>query len=60
MERALFILFSTFRCHELRKKSIQKEKLQPREGNVFARQTSFSVIFVLNKITAPTFQINHI
>ena len=38
-------------------KVVQKEKLQSRERNVCARQTSFSAIFLLNKITAPIFQI---
>ena len=60
MERALFILFSTFRSHKQCKKSVQKEKLQSREGKVCERQTSFSAIFVLNKTMAPIFQIIHI
>ena len=37
--------------------SVQKEKLQSRERNVCARQTSLSAIFLLNKITASIFQI---
>ena len=59
MERAL-IYFFTFRSHERCKKYVQKEKLQSRERNVCTQQTSFSAIFVLNKITAPIFQIIHI
>ena len=41
-------------------KSVQKEKLQSRERNVCARQTSFSVMFLLNKIKALIFQKIHI
>ena len=51
--------FFTFRSHQWCKKSVQKEKLQFREQNVWARQTSFSVIFLFNKTTTPIFQIIH-
>ena len=37
------------------KKFIQIEKLQSRELNVHAWQTSFSVIFLLDKIKVPKF-----
>ena len=37
-----------------------KIKLQFRERYVRARQMSFSAIFLLNKTTAPIFQIIHI
>ena len=60
MERALFIPFFTFRSHQQRKKSVQKDKLQSTERNVSARQTSFSAIFALNKITVTIFQIIYI
>ena len=59
MEKAL-IYFFTIRRHERCKNYVQKEKLQSRERDVCARQTSFSAIFVFNKITAPIFQITHI
>ena len=45
-------LFFTFRSHQRCKMSVQKEKLQSRERNVYARQTSFSAIFLVNKITS--------
>ena len=54
LERALFVLF-TFRSHQHCKKSVQKEKLQSRELNVCAWQTSFSALFLLNKIAVPKF-----
>ena len=61
MERTVFILFFfTFRSHQRCKKSVQNNKLQSREQNVCVRQTSFSSIFLLNKITMPIFQIIHI
>ena len=40
--------------------SIQKEKLQTREQNVCVLQTSFSAIFLSNKITVLIFHIIHI
>ena len=39
---------------------MQKEKLQPRKRNVCVRQTSFSAIFLSNKIIAMIFHIIHI
>ena len=55
LERALFISFLPLNSHRRCKKSLQKEKLQPRELNVCAWQTSFSAIFLLNKIIEPKF-----
>ena len=52
LDGALSVLFFfTFRSHQGRKKSVQKEKLLSRELNACARQTFFSVILLLNKIT---------
>ena len=54
MERALFILFLTFRSHQ------DVENSQSRERHMCARQMSFSAIFVFNKIMVSIFQIIHI
>ena len=58
LEKALF--FFTFRSHQWCWKFVQKEKLQSGELNVCAWQTSFSAIFVLNKIKQSILQITHI
>ena len=50
--------FFIFRSHQRCKKSVQKEKLQSRKLKLCARQTSFSAIFLLDKITAPKFLKN--
>ena len=52
---SLIFSFFTFSSHQRCKKSIQKEKIQYRELNACAWQTSFSAIFLLNKITVPKF-----
>ena len=60
LEEFLIYSFFIFRTYQWCKKSIQKEKLQSREQNVCAQWTSFSAIFILNKIRAPTLQIIHV
>ena len=50
--REPYLFFFTFRSHQLCKRPVQKEKLQFRELNLREQQTSFSAIFLLNKITA--------
>ena len=60
LERALFILFFTFRSLQRCKMSVQKSPYKSPKNQKCTRQTSFFVIFLLNKISVPIFQIIHI
>ena len=59
MERALFILFLPLRVISSVKSPYKKKNYSP-ESKTCAWQTSFSAVFLLNKIMAPIFQIIHI
>ena len=60
MERALFFFIFRSRVINGVKSWYKKKSYSPENGTCVRRQTSFSAIFILNKITVPIFLVIYI